>query len=56
MIECYFKWCDHHCKDEPFCNLDNCVATKEQIIEFTDLRVLELKAMGHIINDGDEVL
>lgn len=52
MIECYFKWCIHHwCNQDPnqgpFCNNDpedeGCTATKEQIIEFTELRKQELK-------------
>jgi len=38
MIECYFRWCEHHYKDEPFCKLDKCVATKEQMMKFTELR------------------
>lgn len=49
MIECYFKWCKHHCfnccPDEgPFCNNQECNANEEQIIEFTKLRDEELKS------------
>ena len=34
MIECYCRECEFHCKNEPFCNIGNCVVTKEQVIEF----------------------
>ena len=34
MIECYFRWCKFHDKEEPFCTIDECVATEEQIKEF----------------------
>ena len=47
MIECYFKWCNHHPKDEPFCGMDRCLATEEQIIEFRELRSKELQDMGY---------
>lgn len=43
MIECYFKWCEHHQKDEPFCINQECTATKENIIVFMDLRKKELE-------------
>ena len=41
MIECYFKSCKNHCKDEPFCCEDKCTATEEQIIEFKKERADE---------------
>ena len=42
MIECYYKWCEHHSIDEPFCENNNCTATDEQIIKFAELRKQEL--------------
>lgn len=38
MIECYYRECKHHCKDEPFCELDDCEATTEAIEEFKIIR------------------
>lgn len=43
MIECYFKWCEYHHKDEPFCKVSDCKATDEQILIFVDLRKKELE-------------
>jgi len=49
MIECYWRWCEYHCKDEPFCSLYNdCLATNEQVIEFRELRKLELQSIGEV--------
>ena len=48
MIECYYRWCENHYKDEPFCKIDNCVATTEQVINFMELRKLELQSIGEI--------
>ena len=42
MIECYFKWCQHHCKDEPFCCRDDCTATLQELAYFSELREQEL--------------
>lgn len=50
MIECYFKQCEHHPKDEPFCGLSECVATDEQIIKFRKLRLNEMNL--HILKVG----
>jgi len=48
MIECYFKWCKHHCFNHypdggPFCNNMECTASKEEIIKFTKMRKEEMK-------------
>lgn len=45
MIECYYKWCEHHAKDEPFCGQDcgsDCIATEEDLANFQGLRKLEI--------------
>lgn len=39
MMECYYQWCQHHHKDEPFCKVDGCIATAEDIKRFYALRV-----------------
>jgi len=41
MIECYFKWCQHHNKDEPFCTMDSCVADENALNAFGKLRRIE---------------
>ena len=43
MIECYYRWCEHHSLDEPFCRNDRCTATKEEFIQFVELRLAEEK-------------
>lgn len=41
MIECYYHYCEHHSKYEPFCNNMECLATEKQLIEFKKLRKKE---------------
>ena len=41
MEECYFKWCENHCKDEPICKLPECTASKFNIREYALQRVRE---------------
>lgn len=43
MIECYFKWCPRHQKDEPFCKLTYCEASKSDVKKYKILRREELK-------------
>ena len=43
MVECYYKWCVNHYKDEPFCKLYECVASNEQMLEFKKLRDEEME-------------
>jgi hypothetical protein len=47
MIECYYRWCPFHHKDEPFCFVEldgvpTCIATPEQLAEYSKLRREEL--------------
>lgn len=44
-IECYYRDCKHHDKEEPFCGLDECVATEEEFVEFRKARRSELEKM-----------
>ena len=32
-IECYHGHCEHHDKEEPYCNLDECVSGNDTIKE-----------------------
>ena len=41
MIECYYRWCEHHAKYEPFCNNTECTATEKEVVEFQKLRKKE---------------
>lgn len=41
MIECYYRWCEYHEKDEPFCCETHCRATKVQLSQFACLRKVE---------------
>ena len=43
LIECYFKWCSHHEKDEPFCCKPDCLASDDELEKFTKLRNDELE-------------
>ena len=43
-IECYYRWCKYHDKNEPFCCEDKCRATDSQLKRFAFLRKAE-KAM-----------
>ena len=43
MIECYFSACINHHKDEPFCKLDQCIATEVELKEYTIIRLKYLK-------------
>ena len=40
MIECYFKVCPHHGhyfgEEGPFCNVDECVASPEELEMFSE--------------------
>lgn len=42
MIECYFKWCKNHDKEEPFCSGTDCTASKVELLYFSELRRKEL--------------
>lgn len=44
MCECYYPWCENHQKDEPFCSIDECTATENQLIYFAKLRAEEANA------------
>lgn len=48
MIECYFRWCPCHSKDEPFCNswINKCTASPKDIRIYSWLRSAELKMRG----------
>jgi len=57
MIECYFRWCEYHCKDEPFCCNGECIATYNDMMKFTELRRDELKEFNHPVKkDIEDVL
>jgi hypothetical protein len=47
VIECYYHWCEHHPKDEPFCPEETCLASKEQLKEFMNLRVEEVSRQSY---------
>jgi hypothetical protein len=41
MIECYYKWCPNHSKDEPLCPQDKCTATQNELALMSKLRIIE---------------
>ena len=42
MRECYYKWCEHHEQDEPYCLNNECTADAKALIVFEQLRNEEL--------------
>lgn len=52
MIECYFRECHYHKKEEPFCTLFQCKATPNEIVELTQMRKEYLESFGRKNVDG----
>lgn len=55
MIECYFRECKYHDKEEPFCTLTECKATPEESEQFAQTRTEYLKTQGYNNPDGNYV-
>ena len=51
MIECYYKECMYHSKDEPFCTKDKCKATEEQLVDLNRWRVAWLSSQREAKQD-----
>lgn len=41
MIECYYKWCPYHDKDEPFCKADRCQASAKDLKGYEEKLISE---------------
>ena len=41
MIECYYKWCEFHNLDEPFCTKAKCEVSEKQMKRYQYFRKLE---------------
>jgi hypothetical protein len=56
MIECYYKWCKWHPVMEPFCSLKDCLASKQELVKFNQLRREELDAVQRHFRERNEFL
>ena len=47
-MECYYKWCEHHEKDEPICSNKDmvCTASKFNLQEYELQRTRELELIN----------
>lgn len=48
MIECYFKQCMYHSKDEPICFQKECQATDSQLRDLASWRTAEIARLASI--------
>lgn len=51
MSECYYPWCEYHSQDEPFCKLDGCVASAEDLKMFYELKTIQRREQNDKISD-----
>ncbi len=49
MIECYYRECPNHFKDEPFCRMDSCTASEPELKYYIAVRVKPVETQ----NAGD---
>lgn len=45
MIECYYKQCENHCKDKPFCALATCNASDKKLEILQKIREKECQSV-----------